>query len=92
MNATERAKAQALARLRLPSFAYGVQVINNLRWRANHNPDAPLSPVEKYLLDLTCWHYRNKLGGVVDFELPDEPPQRIRYLPPAPTHPQASLL
>lgn len=93
MNATERAKTAALAALRLPDFAYGAYLIRNLRWRVAHNAAAPLSSKEKWLLDLACWRYRNKLGGVVSFALPDSEPQQRDYLAAHPKlKPQERLL
>ena len=53
----------------------------NLIWRLQNEPTAPLSPNEKYLLELCCWHYRKQLGGLVEFELPASQPQRGDYLP-----------
>ncbi len=79
MNATERAKVAALAAVRIPDFGYGSKLIRNLLWRRDKNPTAPLSANEKYLLDLMCWHYRNKLGGLVPFDLPLSEPRRADY-------------
>ncbi len=79
MNATERAKVRALAQIRMPEFGYGARLILNLQWRMGNNPTAPLSAKEKYLLDLCCWHYRNRLGGVVEFDLPQQEPRRVDY-------------
>lgn len=80
MNATERAKVLALAQIRMPEFGYGGRLVINLRWRLDNNPTAPLSPKEKHLLDLCCWHYRNRLGGVVEFDLPQQEPNLVDYV------------
>lgn len=88
MNATERAKVTALARLRIPNFGHSAQIIKNLRWRVENNPTAVLATREKYLLDLACWHYRNQLGGLVTFDLPTDKPQLADYQR---THPVMGL-
>lgn len=80
MNATERAKVRALEQVRMPEFGYGAKLVRNLRWRIDNNPAAPVSAREKYLLDLCCWHYRNRLGGVVDFDLPQSEPRLADYV------------
>lgn len=94
MTVDENAKVLALREhVRVPEFAYGARLIRNLFWRMKHNPSAPLSPVEKCLLDLCCWHYRNKLGGLVTFDLPESRPDLADYLPrPSAAPPQRSLL
>lgn len=56
-------------------------LLKNLRWRLENSPKAPLSSVEKFTLDLCCWRYRRKLGGLVDFELPKQEPLRSDYFP-----------
>jgi hypothetical protein len=84
MNATERAKVLALSQIRMPDFGYGARLILNLKWRMQNNATAPLSPNEKHLLDLCCWHYRNRLGGVVDFDLPQSEPRLVDYVRPDP--------
>lgn len=81
MNATERDKVAALALLRIPDIGFGSRLVKNLRWRVEHEPDAPLSRKEKYLLEMCCWHYRKALGGTVNFALPTQPPQMADYLP-----------
>ncbi|HRD65695.1 MAG TPA: hypothetical protein PKY50_06020 [Candidatus Competibacter sp.] len=93
MNAVEREKVGALLALKLPSFAWGMQIVKNLSWRLENNPAAPLTPKEKHLLDLCCWHYRNKLGGLVAFALPQQEPILAHYVPASPMlHPQERLL
>lgn len=93
MNADERAKVLALVRyVRVPDFGYGANLIRNLEWRMGHNPAAPLSPKEKHLLDLCCWHYRNKLGGLVEFDLPAAEPTLADYVPRPDSPPQRPLL
>lgn len=82
MNALERSKIAALSQIRIPPFGYGARLLLNLRWRLENEPDAPLSREEKYQLELCCWHYRRKLGGLVDFELPTVAPEREHYFPP----------
>lgn len=82
MTAEERAKILALERyVRVPDFGYGATLIRNLGWRMCHNPAAPCSPKERWLLDLCCWHYRNKLGGLVAFDLPEREPALVDYVP-----------
>ncbi len=93
MTADERAKAAALFwHVRVPAFGWGASLIKNLNWRLRNNPQAPLTPKEKYLLDLAVWHYRNKLGGIVPFALPEREPQRADYFPAPPPQEQGSLL
>lgn len=92
MNATERAKVEALSRLvKIPDWGYGAVLVKNLRWRLEREPAAPLSPQERYLLELCCWHYRRKLGGLVAFPLPKAEPDRNDYQPQVKTV-QESLL
>lgn len=79
MNYNEREKVAALAKLRIPNFGHSAKLIKNLLWRLDHNAGTPLSPKEKYLLDLACWHYRNRLGGLVMFDLPAALPQLTDY-------------
>lgn len=82
MTRLERAKIEALGRhVRIPEWGYGAALLKNLRWRLENSPKAPLSPVEKFTLDLCCWRYRRKLGGLVDFDLPKEEPLRSDYFP-----------
>lgn len=81
MNAIERAKVKALRRLPIPRFSHSALLIRNLNWHLAKDPRHPLTRTQKYLLDLACWHYRNSLGGLVDFELPTTKPQRRDYLP-----------
>lgn len=93
MNTDERAKVRALNRhVRIPDFGFGAKVIKNLTWRLEHNPTAVLAPRERHLLDLCCWHYRNKLGGLVEFELPSAEPMLADYVPRPASLPQESLL
>lgn len=92
MNATERAKVKALGTLRIPEFGHSARLIKNLRWRIDHAPEHPLTPHEKYLLDLACWRYRNSLGGVVDFDLPAQEPASSDYTPRSKPRAQATFL
>ncbi|MER2529283.1 MAG: hypothetical protein ABTR07_15270 [Candidatus Competibacter denitrificans] len=79
MNYNEREKVTALVKLHIPDFGHSAKLIKNLLWRLDHNAGAPLSPKEKYLLDLACWHYRNRLGGLVMFDLPKAQPVLSSY-------------
>lgn len=82
MTKLERAKIDALYRhVRIPAFGYGAITIKNLHWRVFNDPRGRLSPLEKYTLELCCWRYRRKLGGLVDFDLPTEEPLRSDYFP-----------
>lgn len=82
MTKLERAKIAALNQhVRIPDWGYGATLLKNLRWRVEHDPQAPLSSQEQYLLEQCCWHYRRKLGGLVAFPLPDAPPERATYFP-----------
>lgn len=93
MTADESAKVLALQEhVRVPEFAYGARLVRNLCWRMKYNPGAPLSPVEKWLLDQCCWHYRNKLGGLVTFDLPESKPALTDYLPRSAAPQQRPLL
>lgn len=95
MTDLERAKLQALIDyLRIPDFAYGAKLISNLSWRMGHESQAALSAREKYQLDLCCWHYRKKLGGLVSFALPTQEPVFVDYVarPSSTPPPQRSLL
>lgn len=93
MTAEERAKAAALfLHVRVPEFGWGANLIKNMNWRLRNNPHAPLTPKEKYLLDLAIWHYRNKLGGIVPFELPTHEPVAADYYPKSESRLQGSLL
>lgn len=86
MNNIEKSKLQALIdHVRMPDFGYGARLIRNLTWRLKHNPTAALSAQEKYQLDQCCYHYRNKLGGLVSFPIPDSPPVLSDYVQ---THPK----
>ncbi len=80
MKAVEKAKIGALGELRIPAFAHFARLISNLCWLLGNDPSHTLTPEQRYLLDLACWHYRRSLGGVVDFDLPDEAPVRSRYV------------
>jgi hypothetical protein len=81
MNQIEQAKLSALLHhVRMPDFGYGARLIKNLSWRLKHNPTATLSPQEKYQLDLCCYHYRNQLGGLVSFPVPDTQPLLSDYV------------
>lgn len=91
MNATQRAKVAALRRLRIPARGWGGPLIANLAWRLDHEPDAPLSPKERWLLDRACWHYRRSLGGRVSFDLPLTEPELRDYLPRLPPPRQKDL-
>lgn len=93
MTTEERAKAAALfLHVRVPDHAWGANLIKNMNWRLRNNPHAPLTPKEKYLLDLAIWHYRNKLGGIVTFELPTREPVAADYYPSQDSRPQGALL
>lgn len=91
MNKLEKEKVEALALLRIPDIGYGAVLIKNLCWRQDHEPNAPLSRKEKYLLELCCWHYRKALGGTVAFDLPSRKPEKADYLPMR-LQPQSRLL
>ncbi len=93
MTSEERAKAAALfLHVRVPAHAWGANLIQNLNWRLRNNPHAPLTPKEKYLLDLTVWHYRNKLGGIVPFDLPTREPVAADYYSQHEARTQGTLL
>lgn len=93
MNAVERLKVGALVALRLPDIAWGMRTVRNLCWRMENNRTAPLTPQEKFLLDSACWHYRNLLGGLVSFALPQQEPKLVDYVAAHPKiRPQERLL
>lgn len=82
MTKLERAKVAALRQyVHIPDWGYGAATIKTLRWRLENEPKAPLSPLEKYTLELCCYRYRRKLGGLVDFDLPRGEPLRSDYFP-----------
>lgn len=85
MNRRERAKAQALQRIRLLPGLWDEKFARSMAYIARTAPDTVLTPAQRYQLDLVVWRYRRQLAGRDDlgFPLPETEPQRDHYERPA---------